>query len=53
MGISAEKTLGWRCFVTSRFGEGSTGGAREVRVEMVKDGSEEEFISVVPRGIQI
>jgi hypothetical protein len=44
MVLSADKTVEWRCFVTSRFGEGSTGGARENRVAMVKDGSEEDFI---------
>jgi hypothetical protein len=51
--LSAHTTLGWRCFAASRFGDGSTGGAKEVRVATVEDGSEEEFLSVLPRGIQI
>jgi hypothetical protein len=50
--LSAHTTLGWRCFAASRFGDGSTGGAKEVRVATVEDGSDEEFLSVLQRGIQ-
>jgi hypothetical protein len=53
MGLSADKTLDLRCFAASRFGLGSTGGERKVRVAVVEDGSEEDFLSVVPRGIRI
>jgi hypothetical protein len=34
-------------------GEGSTSGAREVHFAVVEYGSEEEFFSLVLRGIQI
>jgi hypothetical protein len=53
MELSADKKMGWRCFAAFGHGEGITGGAREIRVEVVEDGNEEEFLSVVQKGIQI
>jgi hypothetical protein len=44
--------MGWICLPPLGIVKGAQ-VVREIRVAVVEDGSEEEFLSVVPRGIQI